>query len=295
MAVDYTGLNSRDFFPRLRQERGAGLYAWDLRIGGTDTLGFDAKADGMMEPVRPRLMLPEVTRSDAWLQGLDGRFSDNDGSYIFAFIAYANPAVFVNRDFIPEADLQSIEQLTDPRWKGRIVLQDPRGGSGLLTLSAFLKAYGEGFVRDLLVNQEPVVTSDNRQQAEWLTRGRYPIGVGVDNTQLGDFQAQGVGTNVKPLLRGVKRLTSGFGTIQLIDKQPHPNASTLFINWLLTPAVQARVAEASHLNSARLDVAMGNPETAVDRSNLDQYLDINREEYRSLLEQAERLSRELVK
>jgi ABC-type Fe3+ transport system substrate-binding protein len=295
ITVDYSGFNSRDFYPRLRQERDAGLHAWDVRVGGAASLEFDAKNEGITDPVRPLLILPEVTRQDAWLGGFDNIFLDREGRFIPAFLAYELKGIYANRDFVPEAEISSSEQLTDPKWKGKLVVQDPRGGSGLVTLASFVKAYGEDWVRDLLTKQDAVVTGDNRQQAEWVARGRYPIAVGFDVAMLADFQRQGVGINVQPLERGVKRWTNGFGSIHAINQRPHPNATQLFANWLLTRAAQERVVEATQLNSARLDVRPGNPDLVIDPAILDQYLNVSREEYRSLVEQTERLSRELVK
>jgi ABC-type Fe3+ transport system substrate-binding protein len=295
ISVDYSGFNSRDFYPRLRQERDAGLYAWDVRVGGAASLEFDAKNEGLTDPVRPLLILPEVTRQDAWLGGFDNIFLDREGRFIPAFMAYELKGIYANRDFVPEAEISSSEQLTDPKWKGKLVVQDPRGGSGLVTLASFVKAYGEDWVRDLLTKQDAIVTGDNRQQAEWVARGRYPIAVGFDVAMLADFQRQGVGLNVQPLERGVKRWTNGFGSIHAINQRPHPNATQLFANWLLTRAVQERVVEITQLNSARLDVRPGNPDLVIDPAILDQYLNVSREEYRSLVEQTERLSRELVK
>jgi ABC-type Fe3+ transport system substrate-binding protein len=295
ITVDYTGFNSRDFYPRLRQERQAGLNAWDVRVGGAASLEFDAKNDGLTDPVRPLLILPEVTRPDAWLGGFDKIFLDKEGVYVPAFLAYELKGIYANRDLAPEAEVSSSEQLTDPRWKGQIVVQDPRGGSGLVTLASFLKAYGEDWVRDLLTKQDAVVTSDNRQQADWVVRGRYPIAVGFDTALLAEYQRQGVGLNVKPVERGVKRWTNGFGAIHVIQGRPHPQATQLFVNWLLTRAVQERLTEITQLNSARLDVRPGNPELVIDPATLDQYLNVSQEEYRSLVEQTERLSRELVK
>src|SRR5205823_14187945 len=61
ISLELTGGNSRDFWPRLFQERDAGQYLWDLRVGGPDPEVFDARDSGALDSVRPLLALPEVT------------------------------------------------------------------------------------------------------------------------------------------------------------------------------------------------------------------------------------------
>jgi iron(III) transport system substrate-binding protein len=277
--VEYVGLNSRDFYPRLNREREADQHLWDIRIGGVAVDTYQAKASGALDPVRPVLMLPEVTQAP-WLGGFDGIFLDAERRYLPAFLAYESRDAFVNRDFVPQSDLPSNSQLLDTRWDGRIVLQDPRGGQGLGATLHFLLLYGEDFVRDLYAKPGLIVTGDLRQQAEWVVRGRYPIGVGVNEEELRVFQREGLGTNVTPLPGAKNSMTTGFGAIQLINRRPHPNAATVFSNWLLTQPMQERLTQTVHgVNSRRLDVRAGTPEITVDPAKLDQYVERNREEY----------------
>jgi len=291
--VDYTGLNSRDFYPRMRRERTLGQYLWDIRIGGADSLAFDAKNERLLDPVRPLLILPEVVDGKAWLGGLT--FLDNEGQYINAFLAYETQIAVVNRDFVPESELRSVEQLLDPRWKGKIVLQDPRGGAALMVLTGLVRIYGEPFVRDLLQKQDIVVTGDNRQQIEWVVRGRYPIGIGVAHTSLEEFKKEGLAKNVVRLTGKAALVTNGFGGFQLVNQRPHPNATTVFINWILTAKTQARLAKTVFLNSRRLDVPINVPELAVDRNRLGDYLNLNLEKYRTDWDVALGVAKEILK
>ena len=56
--------------------------------------------------------------------------------------------------------------------------------------------YGENFIRELLSKQDVIVTDDNRQQVEWVVRGKYPIAIGFSRTLLIPFEKQGLGKNV---------------------------------------------------------------------------------------------------
>ncbi len=272
IAVEYTGANSRDFWPRMFRERELGQYLWDLRVGGPDPQVYEARDNGMLDPVRPLLLLPEVTEDNSWFGGFNSLFVDKEQKYIAGFLAYSSALVFVNREIIPETEFRSDKDLIDPRWRGKIVLQDPRGGAGLGSMTVLLAVHGEQFVRDLLSNQDVAVTGDNRQQAEWVIRGRYPIGIGVLPDQLMYLRQSGLEFNVQRLQEGSAGLSVGFGGIQLMNRAPHSNAAKVYINWLLSQKAQKSVTEALRLNSRRLDVPTGNPETVIDPDRLEDFV-----------------------
>jgi ABC-type glycerol-3-phosphate transport system substrate-binding protein len=78
--------------------------------------------------------------------------------------------------------------------------------------------------------------------------------------EIGQFQAQGLGQNIKRFDGDIKALSgdTGFGTVSLMDKAPHPNAAKVYINWLLSKAGQSEWGKVLR-NSRRLDVAPGQP------------------------------------
>jgi iron(III) transport system substrate-binding protein len=196
---------------------------------------------------------------------------------------------------VPDAELSAQRQLLEPRSKGKIVLQDPRGGAGLGVLTVMLVGNGEPFVRDLLTNQDVAVTGDNRQQAEWVVRGRYPIGIGMGTDQLILFEQQGLKFNVRPLDEGPKGLNIGFGGLQLVNAAPHPNAAKVFINWLLTARVQEQVARALETNSRRLDVAPVAPAEQPDPQHMDEYVPHQAEALLPMRQRTLQLAGELIK
>jgi iron(III) transport system substrate-binding protein len=295
IALELTGFNSRDFWPRVKQERQAGQYLWDLRVGGPDTTVFGAIKEGTLTPIRPLLVLPEVTDDSKWLQGLDGLFADLEGRYLPSFMAYVSAPAQANREFIPAAELRTDAELLDAKWQGKISLQNPQAGAGLVQLSVLLAGYGEDYLRDLLGKQEVVVVDDSRQQAEWLVRGRYPIAIGAASAQLLRLQEQGLGQRVEPLGGKYQTLSIGVGGLQLLDRAPHPNAAKVFVNWILTAPAQERLAKETELNSRRLDVAPGDPASLPDPSRPDQYVPSQAEKHAPLLEQALGIVREVVR
>jgi iron(III) transport system substrate-binding protein len=287
--LEFNGVNGRDFWPRVQQEREAGHYLHDLRVGGAEPTAFAAARDVILVPIRPILLLPEVVDGSKWLGGIEGLFADTAKQYFVGFLVNVNAPATVNRDVVSETDLRSDRELLDPRWKGRISLQDPRAGAAQSNLAAMLATYGESFVRELLAEQQLVVIEDSRQQVEWLVRGRYPIAIGVAPAQLLHFQQQGLGRNVVDL-EGVRSLSVGAGGLVLLGRAPHPNAAKVFVNWLLTAPVQERVAAATQLNSRRLDVPPGDPRPVPAAADLDRYVQAQTEEFIEVKERIARLA-----
>ena len=267
IVVEFSAGAGRNFAPRIKQERELGKKLWDLRCGGAET-ALEAKRNGFLAPIRP-LLLPEIADGSKWTGGIDGMFSDKEKKYVLGYILYIEPSAHVNRDFVKESDLKSSEQLLDPKFRGKIVILTPTGGVSQKALAHMAFMYGKNFIRDILSKQDVIVTDDSRQLAEWLVRGRYPIAIGTDTTYLIPFQKQGLGKNVVGLEDKIIRLTTGSGTISLLEGAPHPNAAKLYINWLLSQKTQTMLAKNTEHNSSRTDVPP--VETAVDPTKLSKY------------------------
>lgn len=292
--LEYHSMAGRDLRARAEKERAAGQYLWDLRIGGTDASTYQWKARGVLDPVKPLLELPEVADDTKWIGGIDSLFGDKERRYVLHFSTHLFAGVMVNRDAVPEKDFGSAKDLLDPRWKGKIVVQDPRGGgSGNQALAAFIMKYGEGFARELLSKQDVVISDNKRQMAEWIVRKRYPIAVGLgsDDT-IAQFQQQGLGRNVKSV-SGDDAI--GGDTVILFNRAPHPNAARVYVNWLLSRKTQEKLAQRAQINSRRVDVKPGNPSSAPNPKRISQYLPMSDETALEPKLAASRLGKELIK
>ncbi len=293
--VEYTGANSRDFWPRIFRERELDQHLWDLRVGGPDPQVYEAKSRGVLDPVRALLLLPEVVDEDVWFGGLDGAFFDKEKKYVLGFVNFISFLAYVNRDLIPQTELTSVKDLTHPRWRGKIVIQDPRGGAGLNSLQVILMLQGEDAVKQLLGNQDLVVANDTRQQAEWVIRGRYPIAVGLVPDAFLAFREQGLSFNIRPIGDSGKSTSTGTGGIQFFNRAPHPNAAKVYINWLLTKVVQTRLSAATKQNSRRLDVPAADPEAVPHPARMDDYIPTQKEELLPVRRQALQLGMDFLR
>ena len=295
ITLEFQSFTPANFTARFSKERQAGQYLWDLYVTGPTGFDISAKKSGDLDPIRPLFILPEVLDEKAWFGGFDKAFLDSEKKYIFAFQAQITPQVLINREFVLEKDLNSIKGLLDPKWKGKIAINDPRvDGAGNGRIALWAGQLGEEFVRALL-KQDLTLTRDDRQLADWLARGKFPIAIGVNDTDIAELQKLGVGAKVEPLggkLAEAWRLSTGWGAARLVNKAPHINAATVYVNWLLSKEGQAAWASTVSRPSRRVDVprvAGMSPETGID------YFDIDREERVPLRDKAQEISKSVLR
>ena len=157
-----------------------------------------------------------------------------------------------------------------------------------------LKTYGEDFLPKLMVQQKPVVVKDPRQQMDWMGSGRYPITIGVPTIAFVEYEQRGASVSEFKKMTGPKTWTQGVGGIQALKDAPHPNATKVFINWLLTREVQTRIMKAVKLNSRRKDVPLGDPSVAIDYAKLGEYVGGQTEYMQQYQKRASEIFREVM-
>jgi iron(III) transport system substrate-binding protein len=267
ITVEFNAAGGDATAARVLGERDAGQYLADLIVGG-GTDGFLTYAPkGALDPIRPALILPEVTDDSKWAGGFDAGWIDKAHEHVYAFVGTNPPPGYINRTEIPAGELTSADDLLDPKWKGKIAMIDPRNPSaGSRTLASLMLAKDEAFLREFLTVQQPVLTTDYRQLGEWLVRGRYPIVLALIPSTLLDFEGQGlVLDNIEPIVDAKwSGYTSALGNTYLLSKAPHPNATKIFINWLLSAEGQTAFSKNTRYNSRRLDVPVADPKQAAD-------------------------------
>jgi iron(III) transport system substrate-binding protein len=292
--MQYIGLVNSSFISRTITERNGGIYTWDVFIGGVSS-GYKYIEDGYFQPVRDFIIDPSLVKDETWRGGFEAGFRDNAKAYMYGFTQYVTDLIKINRDAIPADALNSASALLDPKWKGKIVMYDPRaGGAGTLAVTMLRKQLGDSAIKTLLVDQQPVLSTDKRQFTEWVVRGRYPIGIGVVDPYLAPFREQGLQFNVGSLETTVKLVTTGSGNLYIIGKAPHPNATKIFVNWLLSKETQELWAKTADTNSRRTDVAPAAPESMPDDDKISSYVDFNAETGNDYMQDTQALARNLI-
>jgi iron(III) transport system substrate-binding protein len=289
ISVEFFGASNRDLVPKVRSEREAGQYAWDVRVGGAivDAL----KSLGALEPLEPALLQPEVKDVSNWRDG-ELEFSDANRE-ILVMTLIQRGTLMVNTNLVRADELRSYKDLLDPRFKGRLVADDPRNtgpGEGTFTFMYLHPELGPDFIR-ALARQDLTIMKDYQQEVDAVGQGRYPVLVGVAEFAAEPRMKQGVPIAfVDPRqLREGSHLSPTNGELALFNRSPHPNAAKVYVNWLLSKEGQTTFAHAMGYISNRVDVptdhiaAWRHPQRGSVKPYLEEYISLKREKLTPLL------------
>ena len=136
ITVEYFADRGSGIGPRLSTERGAGQYLWDAAITGTTTGLLSLLPGGMLDPMEPALVLPDVKDPKQWRGGaLD--FVD-PGRRFLVMTPSQRGTLFVNPKVTKPQEIKSYKDLLNPKWRKKIVMDDPtRAGPGQATFTFF--------------------------------------------------------------------------------------------------------------------------------------------------------------
>lgn len=288
--------SSRDFTPRLLQELKAGIRTWDVALMPAQEQLRQTRPSGGLDPLRPMIVRPDVLDDSAWIDGFEAGFADTEKRWAYGVTLSKSQALWVNTDLVKDGEITKLQDLLDPKWKGKMIAADPRTrGSGFAPAMVMrLKQSDDDIIRRLFKEQEPTLTTDARQPTELMARGRYALALGaIDRNILNDFRAQGLGNNLKPVsIEELEYSSHGFNCMVLLKDAPHPAAAKLFINWNLTKeAAQVWAANVAD-NPRRADVTPPDPDTVVKRG--EKLMNIMHEEMLEETEKTQNIAKEVL-
>ncbi|MBI2935038.1 MAG: extracellular solute-binding protein [Chloroflexi bacterium] len=239
---------------RMVTERRAGLYTADVVVTGATTFITTMKPENLLAPIPPVLVLPEALDPKAWRGGAP--FIDKDRT-LAALIAYYNRYLARNTEMVKEGELTSYRDVLNPKWKGKIVMNDPSiSGSANSFMGLLVKTWGleptKEFLREL-VKQGPTITRDRRLQVEGLARGKYALSLASSAEPVAEFM--GIGSPIAYVkVKEGGSVTASSGVITIPVRMAHPNAAAVFVNWLLTKEGMTVFSRGFGQPSSRLDV-----------------------------------------
>jgi iron(III) transport system substrate-binding protein len=267
----------------MAERRGGRILADVARIGNTSPYSlYQAKA---LQPIAAGFILPEVKDESKWWSGKH-QYVDTEGKYIFVPVGSVSiNMVAYNSELVTPAELTSFWDLLNEKWRGRLVVIDPRssgyGRSGARTVY-FNSQLGPGFLRRLFSEQVVMLSRDYRQAIDWLAQRRFPLMLFGNGDDVLQAKAQGLPVNVFDTA-GWKEggaLEPGAFTLAWLDKSPHPNAAKVFINWLLSREGQLAVQRDGGVNdSLRLDISKNELRPVARRKEGAKYMVTWKEEW----------------
>src|SRR5262245_23312912 len=238
----------------IAEEYKAGIRNFDLSIGGTDTMLYGFVEPGIAEPFEPYLLLPEVKDPKQWWGG--HIWGDNKGGkrLIYSFEAFTSDNLWHNTELVKPEELRSYDDLLLPKWKGKIGLLDPRNpGAGHSTWTFLWMIRGEEFLKKL-VQQDLLISTNQRLLGEGLAKGKISLTIGISYYTLEPFIKAGLPVKALPVPKEGTYTSNGSGTITIVKNPPHPNATKVFVNWLLGKEGQETFSKAMGQATRRLDV-----------------------------------------
>jgi iron(III) transport system substrate-binding protein len=173
-----------------------------------------------------------------------------------AFAARAR-ILIVNKQLVPQKEWpRSILDLTDGRWKGRVVISHPQFGTSATMAACLFQVLGEekatAFYRGLKSNGVQVAPG-NRDVARWVGQGRtpdgQPVAIGITDTDdaLEEMEEGSPVAMIFPDRDSPKDSKMGTlfipNTVMILRGCPNPDRARMLVDYLLSAEVEARLAE----------------------------------------------------
>ena len=237
---------------RIADESKAGVRNFDIHIGGSSSLVTALLAEGILEPIEPWLMLPEVKEAKNWWGG--HMWVDRGKRYIYSFQGYLTESMWYNAGLARPEEVRSYDDFLNPKWKGKIGFLDPRTpGAGDSNWAYMWMVKGEDYLKRL-AGQSLFIGRDQRLLAENLAKGKIAFVIGLTHYTFLPFLRSGLPVKPLPPVKEGTYGTGGSGNLSIIKNPPHPNATKVYVNWLLGKEGQEIFTKAMGQATRRLDV-----------------------------------------
>ena len=170
--------------------------------------------------------------------------------YWTGFAARARVLVY-NTEMLTENDLpESIFELTDPKWRGRVLMAYPLFGTTATHTAALFTTFGAEKAQDYLralKDNEVVIVDGNSVVRDLVVEGRYPIGFTDTDDANVAIQAGKPVKMVYPDKDGLGTLLIP-NTVALIKNAPNPAEAKKFIDYLLSRDIESKLAFSESAN-----------------------------------------------
>lgn len=174
-----------------------------------------------------------------------------DTDHCWTGFAARSRVLVYNTAMVKDSELpESIFELTQPKWRGRVAMAYPLFGTTATHTAAMFTSFGEQkakeYLRALKAN-DVVIVDGNSVVRDLVVQGRLPIGF-TDTDDVNVAVQSG-----KPV-KMIYPDKAGFGTllipntVALINGAPHPEAGKRFIDYLLSKETESRLSFSESAN-----------------------------------------------
>jgi iron(III) transport system substrate-binding protein len=237
---------------RISDEFQAGVRYFDIHVGGAGSMISGFVGGRIVDPIEPNLVLPEVKEPKNWWGG--HMAIDREKRFTYTFSAFLVASFWHNTKSVRAEELRSYDDLLNPKLKGKIGWLDPRQpGAGEGVWEYMWKHKGEDYLKRL-VAQDLQLSQNQRVLAESLAREKLAVTIGVSYYTYRSFIEAGQAVKALPIFKEGTFGTAGSGNLVIIKNRPHPNATKVFVNWLLGKEGQEIWTKSLSQPTRRLDV-----------------------------------------
>ena len=153
-----------------------------------------------------------------------------------------NYGILYNANMIkPEEVPKSWHDLLDPKWRGKIMMDDPRAsGGGRVFFHMTYDRFGRTF-HEKLAAQQPTFVRDYNEASRRVARGEYPVYLPFIYGAFEKIRA----LPVKYIVPAEGSTYGSYG-VSIMTNPPNPNAARLLANFYLGEEAQAIYAKSGH-------------------------------------------------
>ena len=222
--VDVLDGRATEIRERIRVEQATGRTVASLSYSGWTTLSTQS-AEGVFGQLGE---IPGLKRLEAPVMS----------NGVLAPTVIGKFAILINTNLVkPDEEPKSWQDLLHPRWKGRVLSDDPRAaGAGNVWFEVLLGAFGAGF-HEKFAAQGPVFNRLFPESQRRLARGEFALYLPLNVSEFAGLK----GLPVKAIIpgEGLPYVPFAYG---LLRDAPEPNAARLFIDYSLSDEAQAMYA-----------------------------------------------------
>ena len=182
---------------KVAEERAAGIHSFDVAMVAPGSALRKYKAKNYWQPYRNLLIRPDVLGDENWTSGFEEGWVDDTKELCYSVDLTVTHVIGVDTKVVKEGEIKNALDLLNPKWRGRMIFNDPRAGDIRLSMTAIRLTHGDEIARRILIETEPVFNREARAIVEGVVRGKYAIGLGMRAPTVKEFVDLGVADNLQ--------------------------------------------------------------------------------------------------
>ncbi len=240
---------------------------WSGEIFRTIVLAQEGLLAPYDPPVRSSVGGAGAGTGGAGSSAIPAQYHDPNGRW-YGFALRARAIAYSTQRVPPEAVPRRLEDLLNPRWKGRIAMADPRFGTTKGDVASWFAHYGPARARQILEGLKANAVSPgggNSTTVAQVANGLADLAL-TDSDDVYVAQKKGWPIGLALLDQGGEGVLTFPHTAALVKGGPHPREAAELMAYLLSAAVEERLAASDARNSpVRPELAKKFPAQAIPK------------------------------